>query len=123
MILRIAITVLMGVFIITGCTLKTHTKEYRSEKVQLQHPDWDEDTVRKVAARKVEVGMNPEMVAAALGKPDAISREEDEEKWGYATNIHEGENVYVRFVYFVYFKNGQVPRTAGDRNKLTWQLW
>ena len=123
MISRIIIAILLGAFFISGCTFKTHTKEYRAEKVQLQHPKWDEGTVRKVAARKVEVGMTPEMVAAALGKPDKISRDGDEEIWGYATTIHEGENVYTRFVYWVHLKNGHVSRTTGDRNKLTVPLF
>lgn len=123
MISRITITFLLGAFIISGCAFKTHTREYRAEKVQLQYPDWDEDTVRKVAARKVEVGMNHDMVVAALGKPDKISRGGDEEIWGYSTTIHQGENVYIRFVYWVHLKNGQVSRTAGDRNKLTVPLF
>ena len=91
-------------------------------KVQLQHPDWDEGTLRKVAARKVEIGMTHDMVAAALGKPDKISRGGDEEIWGYSTTIHQGENVYIRFVYWVHLKNGQVSRTDGDPGKLTWPL-
>ena len=54
MLLKITFGVLLAAFITTGCTLKTYTKEYRTEKAQLEHPDWDAATVEKVAARKVE---------------------------------------------------------------------
>ena len=123
MISRIIVTVLLGAIFISSCAYETHTKQYRTEKIHVQYPEWDEATVQKVAARKVEIGMNPEMVVKALGEPDALSREGSEERWGSATAIAEGQDAYVRFVYFVYFKDGQVSRTTGDRNKLSWHLW
>ena len=123
MISRIIVTVFLGMIFLSSCAYETHTKQYRTEKIHLQYPQWDEATVQKVADRKVEIGMNPEMVVKALGEPDAISREVDEEKWGYATAIVGGQDASIRFVYFVYFKDGQVSRTAGDRNKLSWHLW
>lgn len=115
MISRIIVIVLLGTFVLSGCA----SLEKRVQNIKSQYPQWDEATVQKVAARDVEIGMTPEMVTAALGKPDAITREGDEEKWGYAI-IWAGFDGPARktFVYFVYFKNGQVLRIEGDRRRL-----
>jgi hypothetical protein len=72
-----------------------------------------------VAAKKVEIGMTPEMVSAALGKPDGISRKGDEEKWGFALILAGFTGpAYKEYVYFVYFKSGHVARMEGDRRRL-----
>jgi len=113
MALRIII-ILLGVFVISGCT----SAEHRLEQIRSQHPQWDEATVQKVGAREVEIGMMPEMVQAALGKPDAITREGDEETWGYEIIIDNFVNIRRQLVYFVHFKNGRVVKTTGDRNLL-----
>lgn len=105
---------MLGVFVIGGCA----SAEHRLEQIQAQHPQWDEATVQKVAAREVEIGMMPEMVEAALGKPDAITREGDEETWGYEIIIDNFVHIRRQLVYFVHFKNGQVAKTTGDRDKL-----
>ena len=108
------IVILLGVFVISGCA----SPEPRLEQIRSQHPQWDEATVQRVAAREVEIGMTPEMVEAALGKPDAISHEEDEEIWGYEIVIDNFVHIRRQLVYFVHFKNGQVVKTRGDRNRL-----
>jgi hypothetical protein len=96
---------------------------YRLEKIQNQHPEWDELTVQKVAARHVEIGMSREMVFEALGKADRISQQGDEEEWGYEIIIDRYTHVERKLAYFVYFKNGHVVRTAGDRSKLSYTNW
>jgi hypothetical protein len=113
MVLR-KIIILLGVFVIGGCA----SPEHRIEQIRSQYPQWDEATVQKVAAREVEIGMAPEMVEAALGKPDAITREGDEETWGYEVIIDNFVKIRRQLVYFVHFKNGQVVRTTGDRSRL-----
>jgi len=115
---RAVMIVLLGTFLFGGCA----EKEYRSSKIRIQHPKWDDSTIRKVAKREVEPGMTSEMVRTALGIPDAISREGDQEKWGYA--INEGDyQPTEKLVFFVYFKYGVVTKTAGDRNKLKTFSW
>ena len=115
MIPRIIMIVLLGAFVISGCA----SIEERAQRIKSRYPQWDEATVQKVAAGEIEIGMTPEMVTAVLGKPDAISPHEDEEKWGFA-RIWAGFDGPARkeFVYFVYFKNGKVVRTEGDRRAL-----
>jgi hypothetical protein len=108
------IIILLGVFVIGGCA----SPEHRLERIQSQYPQWDQDTAQKVAAREVEIGMMPEMVEAALGKPDAITREGDEETWGYEIIIDNFAYARRKLVYFVHFKNNQVVRTTGDRSRL-----
>lgn len=113
MVSRIIIA-LLGVFVIGGCA----SAEHRLEQIQAQHPQWDEATVEKVVAREVGIGMMPEMVEAALGKPDAITREKDEETWGYEVIIDNFAYARRKLVYFVHFKDGRVVRTTGDRSRL-----
>ena len=108
------IIILLGVFVIGGCA----SPEYRIEEIQTKYPQWDEATVQKVAAREVEIGMMPEMVEAALGKPDVITREGGGETWGYEVIIDNFVHIRRQLVYFVHFKNGQVVRTTGDRSRL-----
>ena len=74
--------------------------------------------LEEAGSREVEHGMTPEMVEAALGKPDAVSNEGDEETWGYEVIIDHFTHIRRQLVYFVHFKNGQVVRTTGDRGKL-----
>jgi outer membrane protein assembly factor BamE (lipoprotein component of BamABCDE complex) len=112
---------------IVGCSTDykfAHSvQKYRAEKISYNHPEWDASTVRKVSERRVEVGMTPDMVVAALGKPDAIIKN-GEEEWGYALSTERGMgDIEKDFVYFVYFKRGAVSRTAGDRSKLTHLMW
>lgn len=115
MISRIIGIILLGVFFLSGCG---GFKERRIEKIQSEYPHWDQATIEKVAVRKVEIGMTEEMVLAALGRPDAVSDEGDEKKWGYAVRIEYGWNFWYEFVYFVYFREGKVATTAGDWSRL-----
>jgi outer membrane protein assembly factor BamE (lipoprotein component of BamABCDE complex) len=108
------IIILLGVFLISGCA----SPETRRKQIRSQHPQWDETTIQKVAAREVEAGMTPEMVEAALGKPDAVSHEGDQEIWGYEIIIDSFAYARRKLVYFVHFKEGRVVRTTGDRDKL-----
>ena len=126
MLKRVALLALTTTFLLSGCNLKYRdsVKEYRSEKLQLQFPDWPEEDTRKVASRRVEIGMPLEMVVAALGTPDSVSQEGDEEKWGYAVQETRGlGDVRLKFVYFVYFKNGLVIKTEGNRMALATLSW
>ena len=123
---KIILTVILGTFVMSGCGYKygDSVQEYRSEKLRLQYPKWDEEINQRVAARKVEFGMTPEMVAGALGRPDSISKEGDEEKWGYAILVDDDDAPAMNeFVYFVYFKNNMVTRTAGEKNRLPRPRW
>jgi outer membrane protein assembly factor BamE (lipoprotein component of BamABCDE complex) len=118
MVKRALMIVLLGAFLFGGCA----EKQYRESKIRIQHPKWDDATIRKVSRREVEPGMTSEMVRSALGIPDAISRQGDQEKWGYAIQVGDYQP-REEMVFFVYFKYGVVTKTAGDRNKLRTFSW
>jgi outer membrane protein assembly factor BamE (lipoprotein component of BamABCDE complex) len=117
MIKSLVIVAFLGIFFLSGCNQKEY-REYRREQVRYQNPKWDEVTVEKVALKKVEPGMTPDMVRASMGVPDDVTNRDGTEKWSYAVLDFDGEHVKKRFVYFVYFKNGEVARIDGDRRKL-----
>jgi hypothetical protein len=93
-----------------GCV----SPEEREKAIRSANPQWSEDTIRKVASRRLEPGMSREMVLASLGKPDRVSKEGGEEVWGYAVPEVGDSARYQRFVYFVHLKNGSVIRTEGE---------
>ena len=115
---RAIVIILFGMFVFAGCA----EKEYRSSKIRIQHPKWDDATIRKVSKREVEPGMTSEMVRSSLGIPDSISRQGDKEKWGYAIQVGDYQP-HEEMVFFVYFKYGVVTKTAGDRSKLRTFSW
>ena len=123
---RMIIVALMVAFVTGGCASEKfefqsrQRKVYRVEKIKSRHPQWDELTVQKVAARQVAIGMTREMVWESLGKANAISRQGDEEKWGYEIMIDHYTHMERKHAYAVYFKNDKVVRTAGDRSKLSY---
>ena len=98
-----------------GCA----STDQRTKEIKAQQPQWDQATVTKLAERKVEVGMNKEMVVTALGVPAVIVREEGIEKWSYAVIMERGQgDLYEKYVYFVYFKDDKVIKTSGDWSSL-----
>jgi outer membrane protein assembly factor BamE (lipoprotein component of BamABCDE complex) len=105
---------LIGAFLI-GCA----PSQRRVDRIREQYPQWDQATVQVVAARRIEIGMTPEMVRAALGEPEKVLSMGPEDGWGYAIDRHYGMgNVSRRVVFWVYFKNGKIVRTAGDIRQL-----
>ena len=118
MIKKIVVIILFVLFVFPGCA----EKQYREAKIRVQHPKWDDTTIRKVAKREVEPGMTSEMVRSALGIPDTISRQGDEEKWGYGIQVGDYQP-HEEMVFFVYFKYNVVTKTAGDRNRLKTLSW
>ena len=113
-------------FILGGCSSKkfevqsSQRRSYRLEQIKNRHPQWDELTVRKVASRHVEIGMTREMVWEALGKADKISKQGDEEIWGYEVIVDNYTHVEREIVYSVFFKNSRVVKTTGDRSRLSY---
>jgi len=118
MVKQAVVIILFGAFMLVGCA----ETPYRESKIRYQHSKWDDATIRKVAKREIEPGMTGEMVRAALGIPDAISRQGDEERWGYAIKVGDYEP-REELVFFVYLKQGVVTRTAGDRDRLKTFSW
>jgi len=115
---RAAAMILLGAFLLAGCA----ETPYRESKIRVQHPQWDDATVRKVAKREIEPGMTGDMVRAALGIPDDISRQGDEERWGYGVMVGDIQPQQ-ELVFFVYLRYGVVTRTAGDRDRLKTVSW
>ncbi len=118
MIVRIFICVSLIVFLLSGCA----ETQYRESKIRVQHRDWSDSVIEKVAKRQVEPDMTGDMVRSAIGLPDKISRQGDVEKWEYA--VMEGDyQPKQKFVYSVFFKNGRVVRTEGDIGRLKTFNW
>jgi hypothetical protein len=110
------VPIMVAALFFIGCGT---SKEQRMEQIQSAHPHWDRAMVEKVAAHKVETGMTPEMVVAALRAPDSVSTTGNLEKWGYSVpREYNMGAIRQRFVYFVYFVDGKVTRTEGDRKAL-----
>lgn len=130
MALRIAMILLLVSLFLGGCSPEkiqfqsTQRRAYRVQKIEEKYPEWDDVTIQKVASRRVEIGMTREMVWEALGEPDTISPQGNEEKWGYAVIVVPGDAPrYKKFVYFVQFKEGRVVRTTGDPSQLSNLGW
>jgi outer membrane protein assembly factor BamE (lipoprotein component of BamABCDE complex) len=111
--------VILGAFLVSGCA----SVDDRVRKIQSQYPQWNSSTVQQVAKRQVTVGMTEEMVMEALRSPDDVSHEGIEQRWGYAIIEQHGWSWHRRYVYFVYFTDGKVVRTAGDPGKLATLSW
>jgi len=118
MIKRFFICASLGVFLLVGCA----QTQYRESKIRVQHRDWSDTVVEKVAKRQVEPDMTGDMVRAAIGLPNKASRQGDIEEWGYAVMAGDYQPTE-QFVYFVFFKNGRVTRTEGDIKKLQTLSW
>jgi hypothetical protein len=110
------VPIMVAAFLVVGCAA---SKEQRIEQIRSTHPQWDRAMVEKVAANKVEAGMTPEMVVAALRSPDSVFTTGNQERWGYSVpREYNMGAIRQRFVYFVYFVDGKVSRTEGDRKAL-----
>ena len=114
----ISISIFLSLFILTGCA----ETQYRESKIRVQHRNWDDDVIEKVAKRQVVPDMTGDMVRAAIGLPDKMTREGDTETWGYAI-MEGGYEPREKYVYFVFFKNGRVVRTTGDISQLKTLSW
>jgi hypothetical protein len=118
--IRFAWILLLFIVVAGGCGLK----DRRADKLRSQYPGWDDATVEAVAARKVATGMNKAMVMSALGNPDSINQEGNEEKWTYGINRERDIGAIVRIpVFWVYFKGEKVIRTEGDWKKLGYTFY
>jgi hypothetical protein len=118
LVLKRVLVAFLCVLFICGCAVQ----EKRSDRIASQHPEGGPDTIGKLASKNIEVGMTRQMVQASLGTADSVSREGEEEVWGYAVWIVKiGDETYQEYVYFVRFKGDKVVGTRGDvtpRNKI-----
>ncbi|MFO7984269.1 MAG: outer membrane protein assembly factor BamE [Desulfatiglandaceae bacterium] len=113
---------LVMIFLLSMFTVGCATDSYRESKIRVQHPDWDSTTIRKVSNRLVEPGMTPDMVRAAIGLPDDVSRTDQGETWRYQVFVGDYQPEK-QTVYTVYFEDGRVTRTRGDRERLKTLSW
>ena len=104
--------------LMAGCA----EEPYRASKIRYQHPKWDTSIVNKVARRQVEPGMTSDMVRLAVGLPDSITRDGEKETWGYAVFENDYQPVK-KYVYFVYFEQGVVTKTSGNKDLLKTFKW
>lgn len=116
---RTTLALLAILMLLSACS----QKEHRIQNLQERFPQWDQATVETVAAGRIEIGMTPDMVRAALGKPDIVERIGPEEKWSFAVWKQRGEHVWKVYVYFVFIKEGKVSKTKGDPSQLTYTHW
>ncbi len=111
--------IIVGLFtLVAGCA----EEPYRASKIRYQHPNWDTSTVNRVARRQVEPGMTGDMVRLAVGLPDSITRDGEKETWGYAVFENDYQPVK-KYVYFVYFDQGVVTKTSGNKDLLMTFKW
>jgi outer membrane protein assembly factor BamE (lipoprotein component of BamABCDE complex) len=113
---QLCLIILTVSFLVAGCASQG---DWRIKSIQKKHPQWDQATVKKLAALQIEPGMTQEMVTAALGKPVEITSKEGETRWefnGYRYN--EAHGLVITHRYFVYFRDGKVTRTTGDPNRV-----
>jgi outer membrane protein assembly factor BamE (lipoprotein component of BamABCDE complex) len=116
MVLKRILGTLLCALVLCGCAVQ----EKRSDRIRSQHPEWDANTVSKLAARNIENGMTRSMVQAALGPASSVSKEGEEEVWTY-TAWHEDAYVgpnWAEVVYTVRFKGDKVVGKSGDINNL-----
>ncbi|RJR52968.1 MAG: outer membrane protein assembly factor BamE [Desulfobacteraceae bacterium] len=111
---RRILAILLAAIVLVGCA----TTGRRMAEIGSAHPEWNQATIEKLARWEIEPGMTREMVQAALGKPDAVFREGEEEAWGYAVWVVTIWWHYQRIAYVVYFKDDKVIRTRGDVNRI-----
>ena len=113
----VAFIVFIFFLVVTGCVAQ---EENRLKRIQTKYPQWDEATVKKLAALQIEPGMTKEMVTAALGKPGLETVKEGETVWEYNGYRYSAssEGVVISYRYFVYLRDGKVTRTIGDPKKV-----
>ena len=91
--------------------------EEREQRLLTRYPDWDPEMARQAAARNVAPGMTQEMVEAALGRrgEESYDPQTGMQVWTYYKEVMMG--MYPRWVpaYQVFFKEGRVVATEGDR--------
>lgn len=87
-------------------TKDTSTRLLLTRRVLLNtHPEWDNETRKKIESGNIEVGMEPDMVRAALGEPQNITRYftgDSKQIWAFFVNPHRTVKVY--------FENGKVKK-------------
>lgn len=110
---RILVLLLVAIVLI-GCA----PTQRRMAEIRSAHPEWDQATIEKLAGWQIAPGMTREMVQAALGKPDTVFTEGEEEVWGYAVWVVTIWWHYQRIAYLVYFKENKVVGTRGDVNRI-----
>ena len=111
-----ALGLLAMLLLLSACSMK----DQRIQDLQERFPQWDQVTVETVAAGRIETGMTPDMVRAALGTPDIVEKIGPDEKWSFAVwkpGFYIDRKVYV---YFVFFTDGKVSKTLGNPNRLTY---
>ncbi len=116
--IRVLLIIVGLLMLVAGCA----EEPYRASKIRYQHPTWDTSIVNKVARRQVEPGMTSDMVRLAVGLPDSITRDGEKETWGYAVFENDYQPVK-KYVYFVYFEQGVVTKTSGNKDLLKTFKW
>ncbi len=93
----------------------------RAQTLKTKYPQWNDKSIQAVAARRVEPGMTMDMVREALGKKGEVSfKPNGDEIWTYFMGImtdHQRVPLWVP-VYRVYFRDGIVVGTEGDRSEV-----
>ena len=113
MVLKRVLFGFLCVLFVCGCA----TQDKKSDRIRSEHPEWDANTVSKLAAMNIENGMTRAMVQAALGKASSVSKDGDEEVWTYTAwreDAYLGLKAYEEVVYTVRFKGDKVVGTTGN---------
>jgi len=118
---RITVVLVMAVtFFFSGCAV---SREVRVQKIQSRYPQWNQTTVERVAEGRVEVGMTEEMVAAIMGQPGQVDREDNLKVWAYmTTEVGSGGELRSVPAFFVYFNDGRVAEIKGSQQRVVTPL-
>ena len=114
--LSIGFIIVLIAVLFSGCA----TTEQRAKMLESKYPQWDKSMLMKVAARQVEPGMTEEMVKEAMGREGEMrpADQPGEYVWTYYTEVARGMTAIWVPAFWVYFKNGVVVRTEGDRFRI-----
>jgi outer membrane protein assembly factor BamE (lipoprotein component of BamABCDE complex) len=122
MVLKRVMVALLCVLFVCGCA----AQEKKSDRIRSEHPEWDANTVSKLAAMNIENGMTRAMVLAALGPASSVTKEGEDEVWAYNAWREDpiyGPKAWQEVAYTVRFKGDKVVGTKGDTDSLIWGLF
>ena len=122
MVLKRVLVAFFCVLFVCGCA----AQEKKADRIRSEHPEWDANTVSKLAAMNIENGMTRAMVQAALGRPSSVSKQGEEEVWAYNAWREDpiyGPKAWQEVAYTVRFKGDKVVRTTGYTDSLIWGVF
>lgn len=113
--IRICALVAVVLFVLAGCA----TTEQKEQRLRSEYPNWDEQTIKKVANRDIEKGMTKEMVMAAYGKRGDVRLGDKmgQESWTYYQEVMYSDAPRWVPKIVIYFQGDKVANVSYNRYK------